>query len=880
MRSAFPLLLASGGLTALLGLLSLAPAPVPAAASPVASRDGQGDLLPPPAVARLGTVRLRTTEPINTVAWSPDGRHLAVGGYYGTARVWEAGTGRRIPLPVPDDVLWPEPPAPKRLWARPIAIQVVWPAGRVARFSPDGSVLVTASQSLHVYRCKDLTAQPFRTFDLGGSYGEVALSTDGRLAAIGGSPRDSTLRVYNLAASKVLWTSDAHQPNSVGAVAFSPDGRQLASADCPWCGTAPIRPGIIRLWDAWTGKETGRLEGLPAPPNSLVFTRWGDTLISSSSDGTVRFWDLATRKETRRINGPAQAMTLSADGRRLVGCSSSSPEVRVYDAGTGKLLRTLDCGSAVWAAGLSPDGRTVATGQSRSLRLWDVATGKEVQARAGHHDAVFCVRFSPDGRTLASRSADQTVRVWERDARRQRLVLPIGDSPTYPQTTDSPPSASLAFSPDGRTLAAVEGTVSEAVGVQGPHVLYWDLTHPAAPRRLRVPVRSPFSVGFSPDGRVRVTGTVLHRGVHLWDDAGALLAELTDPGPHDPNEPGRAYRAVAAVFSPDDRTLAVADGPRVALWDFRSRRHLRTLAALPHTAHVAFSPTGHLVAATGEADSREPRSVQVWEVATGRLVATLRQQARAGDPNNHLHGLAFSPDGRLVAAGDARGNVRCWDLATGTEVACWAGHDGAVYSVDFAPDGGVLASGGIDTTVLLWDTRGLRTAVPPGAGRLDDWTAALAEEDGAKAYAAVWALVGRGDAAVSQLRATLRPVPQVDAGAIRRWIAELDAPTGPRRDQASAALGRMGQPAERWLRQASANPSSAEVKRRLARLLNQIEGGAIPGERQQQRGLLVLELIGSGSARAALAELATGEPDAHLTRAAKAACDRLARRGR
>jgi hypothetical protein len=110
MRPAFPLLLASGGLTALFGLLSLGLVSVPAAAPIPVARDGQGDPLPPHVLARLGTVRLRTVEPINTVAWSPDGRHLAVGGYYGTARVWEAGSGRRVPLPVPDDVLWPEPP--------------------------------------------------------------------------------------------------------------------------------------------------------------------------------------------------------------------------------------------------------------------------------------------------------------------------------------------------------------------------------------------------------------------------------------------------------------------------------------------------------------------------------------------------------------------------------------------------------------------------------------------------------------------------------------------------------------------------------------------------------------------------------------------------
>src|SRR5262249_31592102 len=157
----------------------------------------------------------------------------------------------------------------------------------------------------------------------------------------------------------------------------------------------------------------------PSPPISLVFTPSGDTLISSGLDRTVRFWDLATRREIRRITGPLQRVTLSDDGRRLAGYYPATAEVRVYDAATGKLVRALDCGSAVSAVALSPDGRTLAAGQSRQLRLWDLASGKEEQVRAGHHDAVFCVRFSPDGRTVASRSADQTVRLWDRATGRQ-----------------------------------------------------------------------------------------------------------------------------------------------------------------------------------------------------------------------------------------------------------------------------------------------------------------------------------------------------------------------------------------------------------------------------------------------------------------------------
>src|SRR5262249_24810788 len=131
---------------------------------------------------------------------------------------------------------------------------------------------------------------------------------------------------------------------------------------------------------------------------SLLFTPRGDTLISSSGDG-IRFWDLATRKEKRRLADRGQVV-LSRDGRLLAAYRADLAGVRLYDPESGKLLRTLDNGSALRSAAFSPDGATLLAGDYRALRLWDVATGREVRPRTGHHDAVFCVRFSPDGRTV------------------------------------------------------------------------------------------------------------------------------------------------------------------------------------------------------------------------------------------------------------------------------------------------------------------------------------------------------------------------------------------------------------------------------------------------------------------------------------------------
>jgi WD40 repeat protein len=870
MSNRFPLAFRSVALAALLLLLSKGEPVWPASAPPSVGRDEQGDPLPGHALRRLGTLRMRSAGGFCSLAWSPDGRSLASGEYEGTARVWDIRTGEHIVVPV-------DPTGGPRV-----------------RFSGDGTVLATAGGSLQFFRWNAPRAPAFRSFKLEertATPSDLAVSPDGRLAAAGYNGM-AGLVVYDVENGRVLWKTHAPRDGvRVEVLAFSPDARLLASAS-----EQGVRDCAIRLWDARTGREKLRFSLEARWLRSLVFTPRGDFLISCASDGVIRFWDVATQEEKRRILNPGGPyIALSADGSVLAAHGYLKSEVRLYRTGTGELLRTLDCGSSVRTVALSPDGRTLATALSRTVRFWDVATGREIRPRPGHDQEVLSVRFSPDGKTVASRSADQTVRLWSPTTGRQQRALSLGNGPGPLGTsgslagtiiTSGSVAGTLAFSPDGRTLAALEGA-DKGPFERGTDVLFWELSRPAAPRRVREPAYWPLCIAFSPDGRIRATGTRQH-GVHLWNEAGELLAELADPEPvidrtiEDlPPQDRPPFESLAVAFSADDRTLAVAADRRLLLWDYRRRRHLRTLLPPAGATNLAFSPSGHLVAATGYArEFSGPRPVQVWETATGRPVATLQPTAEVDDPPT-LHGLAFSPDGRLLAAGDSQGNVRFWDLATRKQLACCPGHRGNVFSVDFAPDGQTLASGGEDTTVLLWDTRSLRPTLSRSTVRLDDLVTTSSDEDAEKAYAAVWALVGLGDPAVARLRDRLRPASRADADAVHGWIAQLDDPVASRRDEASRALERLGRSAEPWLRRALAGKPSPEAKRRLGRLLRRLEGGPTTAlDRQNLRGLLVLELIGTESAWAVLAELARGEPDADLTRAARAACARLARNKR
>jgi hypothetical protein len=246
-----------------------------------------------------------------------------------------------------------------------------------------------------------------------------------------------------------------------------------------------------------------------------------------------------------------------------------------------------------------------------------------------------------------------------------------------------------------------------------------------------------------------------------------------------------------------------------------------------------------------------------------------------------VQAVAFSADGRLLAAAEANSRVRLWDVFGRKELADWVGHAGDVTCVAFAPDGKALASGSTDTTILLWDVRGLRPTPPAAKGTLAELAklaAELAHKDPAVAYRAAWALAGAADQALPPLQARLRPVPKLDAALVRRLLAQLDDDDRKRRDEASAGLTRLGRPVEAALRRALAAGPSAAARRRLRQILARL--AALPTgaeELRDGRAVLVLELIGSAAARELLAKLAGGEPDAALTRDAKAALDRLRR---
>ncbi|KAI9855929.1 MAG: hypothetical protein M1813_009363 [Trichoglossum hirsutum] len=503
----------------------------------------------------------------------------------------------------------------------------------------------------------------------------VAFSPDGRLVASGSS--DLTVKLWDASTGAVLETLEGHL-DEVVSVAFSLDSRLVVSGS---------DDHTVKLWDASTGAVLETLKGHSGYVRSVAFSPDGRLVASGSYDSTVKLWDASTGVVLETLeghSGQVMSVAFSPDGR-LVASGSYDLTVRLWDAATGAVLETLEGHSdRVRSVAFSPDGRLVASGSyDRTVRLWDAATGAVLETLEGHSDRVRSVAFSPDGRLVASGSSDRTIKLWD-VATRAVLETLEGHSDWV---------MSAAFSPDGRLVAS---------GSYDLTVKLWDASVRGVLKTLEVHSGQVTSVAFSPDGRLVASGSD-DNTVGLWDTAtGAALETLE----------GHSDRVRSVAFSPDGRLVASGSSDRtIKLWDVATRAVLETLEG--HSGQVrsvAFSPDGRLVA-SGSYD----HTIKLWDVATGAVLETLEGHS------DWVMSAAFSPDGRLVASGSVDGTVKLWDVATGAALGTLGDHSDWVVSVAFSPDGRLVASGSSDGTVELRDVATRAVLETLKVERFFDW---------------------------------------------------------------------------------------------------------------------------------------------------------------
>jgi WD40 repeat protein/energy-coupling factor transporter ATP-binding protein EcfA2 len=572
----------------------------------------------------------------------------------------------------------------------------------------------------------------------GGIRQAVAVSRDGRLLAAAGAAEaaasDATVVLWDLTkpqAPRRVGTPLAGHTRQVYAVAFSPDGRTLATGGAD---------NTIRLWNvADPARATPLGEPLTGPRAAILgvdFSPDGRILAAGDGDKAVLLWNVADPAAPAPIGGPllgaggaVQSVSFRPDGQVLAAADAAGA-AHLWDVRDPHQPRvmgtTLSVPSKVNVVAFSPDGATLAVGSNdRMVRFWTmsdsaapVPVGEPLPAAVGWVNAI---SFSSNGGIVAVGNASSTVQLWDWKARRMIASLP------HPE-----PVTAVAFRHDDQLLVtnSADGIV-RVWTVPGPSIPATDRTittvafHPsgrllasagvdvhlaALPDRNRPVSVGPVlmappeldriggTVAISADGRTLATDTRKGNAVLLWD--------ITDPQrPARLGEPltGAEGQIQGMSFSPDGHLLAAAsDDGTARLWDVADRARPVPLAPLKPGGMVftvAFSPDGKTLAA-----GTSVGTVGLWNVNDpGRLAPVGPPLAAAPDI---VYAVTFSPDGRVLATGSGDGIVQFWDLATPDRPARIGepitGLDGHIQTLAFSPDGRSLA-GGNRGQIQIWD---------------------------------------------------------------------------------------------------------------------------------------------------------------------------------
>jgi WD40 repeat protein/serine/threonine protein kinase len=538
----------------------------------------------------------------------------------------------------------------------------------------------------------------------------------------------------------------AAHPGPVTAVALSPNGRLLATANADQSADGkPVRVEIT-LWNTSTGKRVDVVGGHNKTVTALAFSADGSRLASASDDNTVKIWEVGAKiKLLFTCEGHTREITCLQFGPKpdnndpngeWLASGSVDKTVRFWKLADGKADGTLpEMPDAVEALAIHPGGKTIAVScRENDIYFFDIARGREVRKLPTSNRTALRLAYHPTEPWLACTSSDGTVRIW--NLADEEKTTPLATLQEHTGTVTG-----LAFSPDGASFA----TVSEDKTMR-----LWDTASKKVVKTFAH--GSPFLslgwgaggllVGGGADGKVVLRASQLKGDVQVWTGHTAEVVSVTwsrdgktvasarglkFEGQDDPNlgsevllwdvatgQPRAkidkdAKRVQQCRFQPGGSLLATcALEGGVRLWEGSTAAPVRVLG-VPNATYngLAWSPNGNRVAAAseGEQGGKVGSRITVWDVKTGAEMATIF------DPNTWVESLAWSADGDWLAAGssDPGGSeIHVWNVAD-RSLAFKLPAQARILGLAFSPTGHKLASASLDGTLLVWDLKAGKT---------------------------------------------------------------------------------------------------------------------------------------------------------------------------
>jgi WD40 repeat protein len=502
------------------------------------------------------------------LAWSPDGRQLAVGGADGTVALWDTESGAKNTI---------------SSGFRGAVCSLSW--------DPRGKRLAgIASWSRHVLIWDTTTRSEEKRLPTSRAVGRAVWSPDGQSLAVADNHR---IQFWDVESEKELPSLSGHA-GIVMSLAFSPDGDALASV---------ATDGTVKIWNL-TNESVRRLPGHKTMVFSVAWSPDGTALATGGYDGAVNVWSVGQEPGPLTLDDCGGFVAWSPDGRRLAsrGTSDAGGRLKIFDAGTGETELELPSSGEAAGASLrsidwSPSGGWIATGSADgTVSVWAVEQAQRVfrtrvhaattppASEELHRHCVVAWNHDEQQERLASGGIDGNVRIWDVKARRE-LASYEGGAPII----------SVAWSPDGQLVASA--SLDQTVQV-------WDIAAKKL-RRLRLAAgflhtQEPRSVSFSPDGKRLAAGSI-EGSIIVWEVAtGDVLFRMQ----------GHASLANTVAWSPDgSRLVSGGEDHTLKIYDMFMGKELVVLHG--HTTTVrdlAWSPDGRRLASAS-------RTVKIWNAS-------------------------------------------------------------------------------------------------------------------------------------------------------------------------------------------------------------------------------------------------------------------------